>query len=227
MQKFIHIKGHEVKKLSKYVTVILLKLGGLLALIIILILLGTGLREWWVTYTYTHPNEVLGFGVGDESKDLIFKYGKGEQTGTDDYVFYYERGVTFGINSEGKIDWVSFIPGGMTTEYSKYSFPMRTVENLKDKFGEPEIYSSSKDHLERYYTYSGDNLSTGVTYHYKQNRLEKITFGIIHWRSNPEQTGDYIVNGIVFCPGLKCPFTDEGTKPQWRNKSVRDLIKSD
>ena len=172
---------------------------------------------------YTHPNKVAGIGVGDDAKDLFFKHGKGQPD--EDYIFYTELDAAFQVNSLGKIDIIAFSPNESVTKYTYKTFPIQTVEDLQDKFGEPNIYSSSKDELERRYTYSTDNLLTGATYYFKQNRIMSIMIGSITWRSSSTgEQGDYIVDGTIFCPGRKCPFAGSDPKPEWQNKSVRDLV---
>ena len=54
--------------------------------------------------------------------------------------------------------------------------------------------------------------------------------GKISWRAakgNADRVNEYIVNGEVFCPGLKCPYKSGELKPEWENKSVRDLAAVD
>ena len=53
-----------------------------------------------------------------------------------------------------------------------------------------------------------------------------MSFGEISWRSEDNQAnGVYIVNGRKYCPGTECPFDENGIKPEWEEKSVRELIK--
>ena len=164
---------------------------------------------------------VLALGI---RKKIGFKHGRGEQI--EDRIYYENLVANFSINALGKIDVITFAPDKRNTKYSYHLFPIFNLEDLETKFGEPNIYSSSKNHLERRYTYSSDGLSTGVTYSFKQNKIMNITIGNITWRSDAEQ-GDYIVNGTVFCPGSKCPFIGSEIKPEWQDKSVRELVGND
>ena len=220
----LEFKLNEMKKLFKYIKMVLLSVGSLLALVIFLAFFGEGIASWWRMATYTHPDEVAGISIGDKKKDLVFKHGKGEQN--EDRIYYKELGATFYINPLGKIDVITFAPDKRNTKYSYHLFPIFNLEDLETKFGAPNIYSSSKNHLERRYTYSSDGLSTGVTYSFKQNKIMDIMIGNIAWRQQIEP-GDYIVNGTVFCPGSKCPFIGGEIKPEWQDKSVRELVGND
>lgn len=211
-----------MQRFFKYIKIILLSALGLLAFGVFLAIFGQDIASGWRMAMYTHPNEVAEIGVGDEAKDLLFKHGKGQQTG--DGIYYKELGAGFVLNSSGKIKYISFSPDKTTTKYTYNTFPIQTVEDLQDKFGEPNIYSSSKDQLVRRYTYSTDDLLTGVTYKFKQNRITSIMIGNITWRASRPEQGDYVVDGNIFCPGRKCPFTGDDIKPEWQNKSVRDLV---
>lgn len=217
----LELKLNKMKKLFKYIKIVLLTVASLLALVIFLAFFGEGIANWWRMVTYTHPDEVAGISIGDKKKDLIFKHGKGEQNGNR--IYYKDLEASFSIDPLGKIDVITFAPDKRNTKYSYHLFPIFFVEDLETKFGEPNIYSSSKNHLERRYTYSSDGLTTGVTYSFKQNKITDIMIGNITWRKHFE-AGDYVVNGTVFCPGSKCPFNDEGIKPEWQDKSVRELI---
>lgn len=221
----LEFKLNEMKKFFKYIKLALLSVGSLLALVIFLALFGEDIANWWRMATYTHPVEVGGISIGDKKKDLVFQHGKGEQK--EDRIYYKDLVATFHINALGKIDLITFVPDKRNTKYSYHLFPIFNLEDLETKFGEPNIYSSSKDHLERRYTYSSDGLSTGVTYSFKQNKIMGIMIGNIAWRSSYAEQGDYVVNGTVFCPGSKCPFIGSETKPEWQDKSVRELVGND
>lgn len=209
-------------KFLKYIKVILLSALGLLALGVFIAIFGEDMANGWRKLVYSHPNQVAGITLGDEKKDLVFKLGNGKALKNS--IYYKNIDTAFFINSSGKVGTIFFRPGKLTTKYTSRTFPIRTVEDLKDKFGEPNIYSSSKDQLKRRYTYSSDNLSTGVTYSFKQNRISDVMIGEISWRNSLIEQGDYIVNGTTFCPGEKCPVIGKDLKPEWQNKSVRDLV---
>ena len=212
-----------MQKFFKYIKIILLSALGLLALVVFIAIFGEDMANGWRKMLYSHPNQVAGITLGDEKKDLVFKLGKGITS--ENTIHYKNIDTTFFISSSGKVTTIDFRPGELTTKYTFRTFPIRTVEDLKDKFGEPDIYSSSKDQLRRRYTYSSDNLSTGTTYNFIQNRISDVMIGEITWRSSSHLgQGDYIVNGTIFCPGEKCPMIGKDFKPEWKNKSVRDLV---
>jgi hypothetical protein len=211
-----------MQRFFKYIKIILLSALGLLAFGVFLAIFGQDIASGWRMAMYTHPNEVAEISVGDEAKELFFRHGKGQQE--EDYIIYKELDATFDINSLGKITYIFFVPDKMNTKYTHNTFPIQTVEDLQDKFGAPNIYSSSKDQLSRRYTYSTDNLLTGVTYSFEQNRITSIGIGNITWRQSGSEQGDYMVNGTIFCPGERCPFVGDDVKPEWQGKSVRDLV---
>ena len=174
---------------------------------------------------------MAGIQIGDKVSDLVFKHGLGKpQPEYKERVTYEELSAEFWIDIFNKVELVNFVPNSRNTKYTPRAFPIKTADDLLSKFGEPEIYSSSSVHLDRRYTYFDDNLQSGVTYSFKQGKLQSIMIGKIFWGSamgNANHVNEYIVNGEVFCPGLKCPYKSGELKPEWENKSVRDLVALD
>ena len=220
-----------MKKFFKYIKIALASALGLIALVIFLVIFGEGMAKSWRLMTFSHPAEVGGIQVGDKVSDLVFKHGLGKPYPKDKKKVKYEAlTAQFSIDTFNKVYLISFAPNSQNTKYTRRTFPIKTADDLLSKFGEPEIYSSSSDHLVRRYTYSDDKLQSGVTYMFTQGKLVQIMVGQISWRMASDvagRTNEYIVNGQIFCPGLNCPLKNGELKPEWENKSVRDLVALD
>ena len=124
--------------------------------------------------------------------------------------------ITF--SSGGKVESI-YVKISMFSE----SLPT-TTEELIGIFGEPRIYAVSADLLSRLYTYSDNDLQTGITYHYEGNHLAGLGLGAIKWRGIFDET--YVVDGTQYCPGATCPWTQNSLKTEWKNKTVRYLQQS-
>ena len=180
-----------MKTFFKYIKITLASALGLLALVIFLVIFGEGIGKSWRLANFSHPAEVGGIQVGDKVSDLVFKHGPGEPLSLDKQRWKYEAlSAAFGIDTLNKVYLISFVPNSRNTKYTPRHFPIKTADDLLSKFGEPEIYSSSSDHLVRRYTYSGDNLQSGITYRFKQGQIgkhnvwtDRLEAGI--WRGKP------------------------------------------
>ena len=193
-----------------------------------------------------HLGEINGIAAGDSKSDVVFKMGPPVSCSSAKRSNLLSSPVTDpGIPRElllpvlgyteptaMRCAWgtdnlhITFSSGGkvesiyVNVSMLSESLPTNT-EMLTDIFGEPEIYAVSTDLLSRLYTYSDDNLQTGITYHYEGNRLAGLGLGAIKWRGIFNET--YVVDGAQYCPGTTCPWTQNSLKSEWKKKTVRHL----
>lgn len=218
-----------MQKFFKYLLFTFLALIAIIVAIVVIAIFGEDIAKSWRKLTYTHPSQVAGISIGDDINDVIFLHGPGEDLESDEFedIKHYENlNAYFYFNQDGKLYFLKFVPDSNNSSYKFSSFPIKTVDNLSDKFGEPNIFASADDPIYRRYTYSNDGLTTGITYEFKQNQMLYISLGEISWRPEDNQAkGVYIVNGRKYCPGPECPWDKNGIKSEWKEKSVRELIK--
>ena len=208
-----------MEKLFKQGKRVFLLLAGLVSVLFLIVIFGGSIYQSWQMASYEHPTQIQGFKIGDSKRDIVFY---GAVTMSDDGKFGSLEGplrsLHFHFGDSEVVEQIDISPklGGSFV-------PIRSVQNLIKKFGQPQIFAESVDLRSRLYTYSSDGLNNGVTYKYKDNLLTNVMFGKIEWR-HTERVGNYEINGTRYCPGQACPFTPAGgLKLQWQNKTVKDL----
>ena len=186
-----------MEKLFKQDKRVFLLLACLVSISFLIAIFGESIAQSWRLANYKHPSEVEGVRIGDLEKDVVFFNGNSASSAR----------AVFKANAEGVVDYINF----EVVDFSSYSYPngtmpIKTVQDLLHKFGEPQIYIALSDGSERRYTYSDDELRTGVSYWFSKNQLIDVAFGEIEWRGMDGPVGDYEVNGIRYCPGDRCPL---------------------
>ena len=125
----------------------------------------------------------------------------------------------------GYASWIGYYPLGDGLSTIRISEPIQppfdTVEEMKNRLGEEDIYSGSTDFTERRYTYLGSNITFSFN---GPDQLGAIQLGDVKWRSQGILTRDYRIQGRVICPGDECPWSGEGLKPEYENASYRDFL---
>jgi hypothetical protein len=168
---------------------------------------------------FRHPTSASGITIGMTKADVVFKLGAG--TPLKKKGLRYHNGLTIRFNQEDR----AYVIVGNFRQFLPFDNPIKKTEDLKDIFGEPQIYSSSDDFKTRRYTYSDDNLISGVTYSYETNALKEVMIGEITTRGSHGGNSEYIVNGIKLCPGAKCPFEQNGElKTKFSGKKIHQIM---
>jgi len=219
-----------MKKFFRYIIYIILLLISLIVAGILFAIFAEDLAALWRKKTYSHIDEVAGISIGTDKSDLIFKHGSVEFDG--ERYYYKDFAAHFYVDEFGKIRNILFQPNQTNSGYDYGSFPIKSIDELLEIFGEPNIFYSRDSHLARTYTYSNDKLKTGTSYYFEQNKLIVIMIGDISWgkvtnADDDSGVGKYLVNGIQYCPGLDCPFDEKAeAKPEWSGKTIHDYILS-
>lgn len=212
-----------MEKLFKQDKRVFLLLAGLVSISFLIAIFGESIAQWWRLAIYTHPSQAEGFKIGDTKSDIIF-FGNG--IALDDGDSAYIGNSAFIFNDSGFVESVVIVSiNKQGKELPLEGLPIKTVRDLIKKFGQPNILMETQDSKTRRYTYSNDGLNTGTSYEFQGNRLYSVMFGEIEWRRNwRSNLATYVVDGVRYCPGDRCPFDGEGLKPGWKNKTVRDLV---
>lgn len=197
--------------------------------------------------------DILGVLISDPLSDVIFKLGSPsscarKRNQRDDELGLFGRQVIEfydiqnGLVSHEEVNscrWivgqsdqldefftvlmeVSFVEGVAShiVVSTPKNVPFDSVEEMIALLQEPDIVATSNYLLTRMYTY----LPWGISFTFNSNKLRSSTLGAVEWRSFGKDTAEYLVKGVPVCPGEKCPWDEDGLKPEYENASYRDFL---
>lgn len=173
---------------------------------------------------WDQPSELFGIKYKDSRSDVMFKLGKPSLCSDDETVCIWQSKNS---NDAQEIvvkfeeDSVKFV---VHIDDIFWDVPFRNdVDLMHYILGPEDILAITKDMMTRRYTFTDE----GVSYVFKNNKLQELTVGDANWWSNPsEGVSEYRVGGKLVCPSEYCPFDMETgrSKPEYKDKSYRDFL---
>jgi hypothetical protein len=195
--------------------------------------------------------DILGVSISDSLSDVVFKLGpprncqrnrRDSDQGLFGVALIELDDIQNGLVEHNEVSACNWGPGqsdqldefftlvmdvvfeeGVVSEISiagPKNMPFATVEEMIALLQEPDMVAISKDLVTRSYTY----LPWEMTFTFYYNNLRSYVFGEFDWRTFGSLTEEYIVDGVTVCPGEKCPWDEDGLKPEYESASYRDFL---
>jgi hypothetical protein len=205
----LRLNGDNVKKF--------IKLLGYLAVGLVLLVLAAVMYGQYKHYLWKPPTSLHGISVGMSRSDVVFALGDNGNC-EEGWCLYDDNNLIVHLDDD-KVFYVTADVGWMNG--SKVGAPFGDIEQMKERFGDEDILSVSKDFKTRAYTY----LKYDISFFFRINKLQSISIGNERWRTVYGVRGQYFVAGKQVCPSPDCPFgEDDKLKPEYEDKSYDDFL---